>query len=435
MFALLGVGLYCLLKVFGESDKSLIVANTTVQTPLVGTSISFQGFLIVAPLLLAILTVYLHIVYGHWLQLERMRVDENKKILDKNNRLTGTDEPEATIVSIPALFCFPERLPRLFTNLVFYWFVPLTLWIMAYKAFALKEFIFPFSFFASVITLLLLFLQINRCPDSKSEFKSKSKRWFWNLPRWVLFGLLAAFTVNLPSLSESFRRPLNLQRVDFHGEWLQGLDMAGANMNNANLQDANLGGANLQSANLQDANLQKALLSEAFLQKAHLERANLQQADIRNANFQGATLKFANFQKTTLDGVKFEGSDLSAANFQGAILLFRTSFLGANLRYANFREVEGISLHQMRSANHWKKAYYSKESSKKRLGALMRLNNNEDENIKTRMQMEDELERDFACLSGDSVQESPNYSPIFTYTPIFQLWQTIKSFLAKITDE
>ena len=311
MFALLGVGLYCLLKVFGESDKSLIVANTTIQTPVVGTAISFQSFLVVAPFLLVILTVYLHIVYGHWLQLERERQHLNE---------TRKNSADLTIESIPALFSFKERLPRLFTNLVFYWFVPLTLWFMARKAFALREFIVPFSIGASIVTLSLLFLQINRCPDSKAETKFTSKRWFWNLPRWVAFGALAAFTLNLPSLSESFRRPLDLQREDLHDAWLQGLDMTVADMNNANLQGANLGGANLQSADLQHANLQGANLKGAQLQKAHLNGSN------------------------------FQGSNLGGANFDGA-----------DLFYANFREAKEMELYRIKKAVNSNRAFYSSE--------------------------------------------------------------------------
>ena len=313
MFALLGVGFYCLLKVIGESDKSLIVANTTIQTPVGGTSISFQSFLWVAPFLLVILAVYLHIVYGHWLKLERRREFLN----DKSEKFG-----DATIESIPALFSFKERLPRFFTNLVFYWFVPLTLWIMAYKAFALKESILWFSGFASIVTILLLFLQINRCPDSKSESTSRSrwlcwilsrwgafgrlvafivnvpsKRWFWNLPRWVVSGVFVAFMVNLPSVSKSFRRPLNLPREDLKGAWLQGLDMEGADMNNVNLQGANLAGANLRNVNLQNASLQGANLKRAHLQNAHLNAANLQGTNIGGANFDGADLFSADFRE------------------------------------------------------------------------------------------------------------------------------------------
>ena len=81
MLSLLGVGLYSLLAVASSPDKSLIATNSSIQTPLVGTSISFQGFLIVSPFLLVILTVYLHILFGYWLQLEKKRRDMNEQSL------------------------------------------------------------------------------------------------------------------------------------------------------------------------------------------------------------------------------------------------------------------------------------------------------------------------------------------------------------------
>jgi len=52
MLSLLGIGLYSLLAVVGSPDKMLIATNSSIQTPLVGTSISFLGFLIVSPFLL-----------------------------------------------------------------------------------------------------------------------------------------------------------------------------------------------------------------------------------------------------------------------------------------------------------------------------------------------------------------------------------------------
>ncbi|MBV5327819.1 MAG: pentapeptide repeat-containing protein [Chlorobium sp.] len=280
MFSLLGVGLYCLLKVLGESDKSLIVANTTIQTPLVGTSISFQSFLLIAPVLLVILVTYLHILYGYWLQLERKRKEINE---------AAERDGAPTIESIPSLFSFPDRLPRLFTNLIFYWFVPLTLWIMANKAFALSELRYPLFMIASVVTLAMLFLQIYRC---------QSKRWLRNSPRWVASGVLLLYMVYVSSNPESLRRPLNLQREDLHGSWLQGLDMAGADMNNANLQGANLSGADLRNVNLQNA--------------------NLQEADLRNSKLQGADLRYAKFQKSTIGNADFEGAELDHADFRDA---------------------------------------------------------------------------------------------------------------------
>lgn len=115
MLSILVVGLYCLLAVISASDKLLIITNGTIHAPLVGTSISFGAFLIVAPFLLVILTLYLHVVFGYWLQLEKER-----QLLNNDPKRRG----EPTIESIPVIFSFIDRLSRFATSFVFYWFVP-----------------------------------------------------------------------------------------------------------------------------------------------------------------------------------------------------------------------------------------------------------------------------------------------------------------------
>ncbi len=324
MLSLLGVGLYSLLAVVGSPDKSLIATNSSIQTPLVGTSISFQGFLIVSPFLLVILTVYLHILYGKWLRLEKRRED-------LNNQPANAGEP--TIESVPTIFSYSDRLPRFVTTFIFYWFVPLILCVMASKAFALKELIRPMFYVASVVTLALLFLRINRCPERKR---------FWrNAPRWILLALLVVFMGYFPSVSDSFRRPLNLQREDLHEAWLQGLDLTGADMSNANLKGANLSGA--------------------ILQKAHLDEANLLDADLRTAKLQGASLDKANLQRAKLTFADFEEADLTLATFAGSTLQ-KTNFQSGDIRYANFKDsvkVGEFDPHRLKYAKNWEQAFYS----------------------------------------------------------------------------
>ena len=263
MLSLLGVGLYSLLAVASSSDKSLIATNSSIQTPLVGTSISFQGFLIVSPFLLVILTVYLHILFGYWLQLEKKRKDMNEQSL-KNG--------EPTIESVPAIFSFSDLLPSFVTNFIFYWFVPLVLCFLAYKAFALKELICWMFYVASFVTLGLLFLQINRCPENPQK---KLRR--WNIPRWIILVLLVAVMGYFPSVADSFRRPLNLQREDLHEAPLQGLDLSDADMSNANLQEADLRNANLQGTKLSNTKLLRANLGNVSFKKADLYHANLRE--------------------------------------------------------------------------------------------------------------------------------------------------------------
>ena len=303
MLSLLGVGLYSLLAVASSPDKSLIATNSSIQTPLVGTSISFQGFLIVSPFLLVILIVYLHILFGYWLQLEKKRKDMNEQSL-KNG--------EPTIESVPAIFSFSDLLPRFVTNFIFYWFVPLVLCFLVYKAFALKEFIRPMFYVASFVTISLLFLQINRCP--------KERRRWWNTPRWILLALVVGYMGYFPSVSDSFRRPLNLQREDLHDAWLQGVDLTGADMSNANLKGANLRMAQLQGVSLIGANLQGT----------NLRGASLKNAQLNEANFQGANLG---------------GADLAKAD----------------LFSANFREVKEMEPYRIKTAENWNRAFYSNE--------------------------------------------------------------------------
>jgi len=327
MLSLLAVGLYSLLAVVGSPDKSLIATNSSIQTPLVGTSISFQGFLIVSPFLLVILTVYLHILYGKWLLIEKRREELNKE---------PASAGEPTIESVPTIFSFSDRLPRFVTTFIFYWFVPLVLCAIAYKAFALKELIRPMFYVASVVTLALLFLRINRCRETKR---------FWrNAPRWILLMLLVLFMGYFPSVSDSFRRPLNLQREDLHDvAWLQGLDLTGADMSNANLKGANLSGA--------------------ILQKAHLDEANLLDADLSTAKLQGASLNKANLQKAKLTFADFEEADLTLATFAGSTLQ-QTYFISADIRYANFKDsvkVVEFDTHRIKYAQNWKRAFYSSE--------------------------------------------------------------------------
>jgi hypothetical protein len=329
MLSLLGVGLYSLLAVVGSPDKSLIATNSSIQTPLVGTSISFIGFLIVSPFLLIILTFYLHILYGKWLRLESKREKLNKEPAN-----AGTPPIE----SVPAIFSFSDLLPRFVTTFIFYWFVPLILCFIAYKAFALKELIHRMFYVATSVMLALLLLRINRC--SKTHDK---KLWWRNIHLWIFLVLLVAFMGYFPSVSDSFRRPLNLQREDLHDAWLQGLDLTGADMSNANLKGANLSGA--------------------ILQKAHLDEANLLNADLRTAKLQGASLNKANLQQAKLTFANFEEADLTLATFAGSTLQ-ETNFQSADIRYANFRDFvkEGeFDIHRIKYAQNWEKAFYGSE--------------------------------------------------------------------------
>jgi hypothetical protein len=309
MLALLGVALFCLLTTIGSPDKLLLAPDSTIKVPFADTPISFLGFIVVAPFLLIVLTIYLHVFYGYWLDCERERQYINKRLIPP-------------IESIPTLFSFPDAVPLMLTGFIFYWLVPLVLGAITWKAWAFPGMGRPLTYVAGVVTAILVFLQIRR--------RANNQHTWWIFLSHTNGGvtiliIIVGLTVRVAFNPQLFQRPLALFRAELPKAWLAGINMRRADFGLANLQGANFLGADLQGANLQGANLQGADFQRANLQRANL-RANLGDINIDRitllTNFEGA-----NFQRANL-----QGADLQDANFEGA------NFLGANLQGANFQK-------------------------------------------------------------------------------------------------
>lgn len=401
MLTMLGVGLYCLLTIIGSPDRSLIAPVSTITAPIIGSAISFSGFLFVAPGILIGLITYLHILLHYFEQIERDRCQINQKI--------NSGEPD--IKSVPAIFNFDDKLSHFLSSLIFYWFVPLVLWIISWKAFARTEFILPLFLVSSTVTVFLVFLEIRRAKDD-NRIKINGLRWT------ILVGL-TGFSLYVITDNNCLHRPLDLQREDLRKSWLAGVDLHDANFENANLEGVNLSRANLQRANfiesnlqgahlqgadlqgadlksahlqgaylknavlqnaqLQGAHLQKANLQGAYLQGANLHGAELQEADLKGAYLQWAHLQWTHLESANLQNADLQGADLQGANLQGAYLqwahLLRTHLTGAHFNRAYLKEAyfQGVDLQEvdlqgaflevanLKVAENWTKAYYSPE--------------------------------------------------------------------------
>ena len=162
MLALLSVALFCLLTTIGSPDKLLLAADSTIKVPFADAPMSFLGFIVVAPLLLVIVTVYLHIFFDYWLDCDRERQYINQSLVGMN---------ESPIESIPTLFSFPDSISRVLTGFIFYWLVPLVLATITWKAWARPAMGLPLTYISGFITFTLVFLQIRRCPATSR------KRW------------------------------------------------------------------------------------------------------------------------------------------------------------------------------------------------------------------------------------------------------------------
>lgn len=382
MLTLLGIAFFCLLTVLGSPDRLLLAEDSTVKVPFADAAISLRSFVIVAPLLLSVVTVYLHIFYGYWLELER----ERRQI---NQSLIGTGEQQ--IEGVPSLFYFSDRLPRFLTSLIFYGLVPLIFVRITWTALARPEIGRPLIYITGIVTLILVFLQIRRRPDNR-------RRW-WSLLSFFMLALIIGLMVLSSFYRDIFRRPLNLFRAEMSKAWLVRMDMRGANASYANLQEAKLWeanlenaklvfsnlqdadlqnaglrwtrfwGANLQRANLNSATLQEAYLRDANLQEANLSRAHLQGAIFMGANLQGANLQEASFQRlagvegANLRGANLQGADLEGANLEGADLQ-KANVKDANLKMTILRNAD-LTDTNVREARNWTSAIYDAEMLKK----------------------------------------------------------------------
>jgi uncharacterized protein YjbI with pentapeptide repeats len=321
MFTLLGVALFCLLTVLSSPDKLLLAADSMIKVPVADAPLSFVGFIVVAPLLLVVLTVYLHILFRYWLDCEWERQYLNQKL-------------RPPIESIPTLFSFPDAVSRFLTGFIFYWLVPLVLGTITWKAWANRTMGLFLMYVSGVVTFALVVLQCRRRPDNQ--------RLWWTLLRYTILILIIGLMVRATFNSRSFQRPLNLFRAELPKAWLVGVNMSRAsagfaNLQGTNLQDAKLQGAFLQGANLQDTNLQRTNLQDTNLQRAFLQDAKLQGAFLQDANLQGANLQGADLQRAHLQGVNLQDANLQGVNLQDANLQ-DAKLQGAFLQDANLQQ-------------------------------------------------------------------------------------------------
>jgi hypothetical protein len=275
VLSLLGFVLFCLLIALGTPDSALLVADPTTKMPFADVQVSFQSFLILARFLPLVVTLYLHIFNGYWLDLER---DYQRLTLSR-----ATHEPP--MERLPTLFSLDHPVPRLPTACIFYGLAPFVLLTITWKASARMECGIPLAFLTGLVTVALVYLQIRRCPASRH----RGSRWRWGV-RVGIGGDLAVLLSGMitPLAGEQtrrrgsavfagmsdvvvvprwFPRPLNIVRVDLKGQWLPQVNLCHASARLANLEGANLEGATLQGANLREVRG----LTPTQLQAAHID--------------------------------------------------------------------------------------------------------------------------------------------------------------------
>ena len=321
----------------------LLKEDSTIKIPFTDTLMPFVGFSLVAPFLLIVLTVYLHIFFGYWLDCERERQSINQRLVETN---------EPPIEGIPTFFSLPNRFSSVLTGFVLYGLVPLVLGSLTWKAAARADRAFPqfpnvrlltiLMWVTGVVTCYLMFLVLWRCLAYPR---------LWQTPvhcvTLLLIMIIGLMVVVAYTRAPWFSRRLNLEHAELPRTSLHSKDLRDAYAKSANLQEtlleqtclegADLSGANLEDARLWQARLASARLPQANLVKARLPGADLTSTTLMNANLTDADLSGACLLGACLLGATLTGTNLTSANLTDAILpsnLRNTRLSGADLRGA-----------------------------------------------------------------------------------------------------
>jgi uncharacterized protein YjbI with pentapeptide repeats len=293
----LGTAAFCLLSLLSP-DSALLGGSERINVPLAGP-VSFFGFMLLGPAVLIALRVYLQIYVEH---------------SDRLDRLARS----VSVVRAPTLVPLQNSLIRLFSGLIFYLLLPVTMILFAWKAA-----VFPawgLGLFAVAVAVIASHVML---PFSRLSWRSK-----------VLLSVSAAIIAAGMLGFGPPHRPFDLFRANLSGQWLAGQDLRKANLRHANLSAANLMNADLSGALLSEANLSTADLSQANLSAANLTEANLSGANLDRANLSGAGLFRANLRDATLFGANLSTALLIDANLSAANLMV-TNLSGADLSQAN----------------------------------------------------------------------------------------------------
>src|SRR6516162_7000332 len=299
----LGTAAFCLLSLLSP-DTALLGGSEKINVPFAGP-MSFFGFMLLGPAVLIVLRVYLQIYVEHRERLDRLA-------------------RSVSVVRAPTVIPLQNSLIRLFSSMIFYLLLPVTMMLFAWKAA-----VFPawgLGLFSVAVAVIASHVML---PFSKFSWRSKG-----------LLSVSAAIIAGGVMLGLAPPHlPFNLFRASLSGQWLVNQDFRKAYLELANLSGANLSRANLSGAKLFDANLSGANLSGANLGGANLSGANLGNADLIGANLIGANLSNANLSLAGLSGADLNGAKLFDANLSGANLsganLSRADLSAADLSDAN----------------------------------------------------------------------------------------------------
>lgn len=256
-YGIMATCLFCLITLTSESDIQLLIPNSKITLPILNYKMGFDAFLLVGPVVLVGLGIYLHIFVAEHRRFA-LPVENVQPIL-------------------PNFAGWTSKLTMLF---IFYWTIPITLAVFAWKAWpaSLGGILTYLTFGVAAVSIVL---QLRRSPQ----------RWRgWAIPLLIVF--YAGFIHSFKYITD--HRQLSLFKADLSSKDLRSVPLVGANLVEATLKNANLSGADLSRADLSNADLTGAILSGANLRYTKLVAANLSNTKLSKAKLENCDLSNAN---------------------------------------------------------------------------------------------------------------------------------------------
>ena len=338
-----GTAAFCLLSLLSP-DSALLGDSEKINVPFAGP-VSFFGFMIIGPLVLIVLRVYLQIYVEHSSRLDRLA-------------------QSVSVVRPPTLVPLENSWIRLFSGLVFYALLPVTMLCFAWKAavFPVWGSVYRCDYrcdMRSSPTMMLPALLAIKGVAERQRRDNCRRDNIW-------FRASHAASICIEQICQIIRsRDMDLRKADLRFANLSGATLGFAELNDANLAHANLSGATLTFAKLHRADLDSATLSGAVLFRAELigadlTRANLSDANLSGANLSGARLGIAIPSDSIvvdprsgvvedLGGANLSKANLSFADLSGADLT-HANLSGADLSDANLSDVKNLTQAQLDEA-------------------------------------------------------------------------------------
>lgn len=398
LIAVLAGCVYSWLTVATTLDSKLVTDSASSPLPIIGTPVPITAFYVVAPLILLVLYVHLHLylqrmwdglsalpaVFPDGRTLDRVAYPWLLNSLARRGFRLLRDEP------LPL-----SRVQTRISKFISWWIVPITLLIFWGDYLSIRKGRGTFLHILMLAVCAGAGLRLSKLAATLRREKEKtgllrgpkSHSYFLGITVALVFSflsyqgiygvkekirrLLIGATITektiegVPDLREnvgqwrvSIPKLLGLVHCDPFAD-LRGQDVStkpenwkpediesvkGANLTFADLKfadavgaffaKADLSRADLRHAELFGADLRAAILKNADLRRAGLRRANLSHSDLAQADLSAADLTNADLSDASLEQAKMRGADFSFAN------LGRANFGKADLRGATFWYVD-----------------------------------------------------------------------------------------------